>query len=167
MLDKNYCYKILFEMKDDYNVMPMLTLLSQSNIVPKKVVEFINQHRDLELTQFYSQIRKMRNQKNSKLYYQLVNEDRDPIESLKAVSSFITRALIYSEKLDSNERLVFLKSARVQECSISLSKYFVDNDIRLVLEILNMIRDDIKMLEEKEDGSRQEVEQTNESNKSA
>lgn len=150
MLDKTYCYKILLEMKDTHNIIPYVNLLSKSNIVPKEVVQFINQHRDLELTNFYEKLRESYNNKKSKLYLQIVNEKRDPLNILKTISSFITRSLIFSEKLDEKDKLSFYKSVRMNECSLALSKYFIDNDISLVLEILNIVRDDIKILEDKE-----------------
>lgn len=152
MLSKNTCYKILLEMRDDgQNVTRYINLVSSNTIVPKEVIQFINNQRPLKVTEYYDELRKLHNKKHVKLYKELLEESRDDIQRMtKVLSSYITRALIYTENMDGQDKFNFLENARIPDCSVALSKYFIDKDDSLIKETFDLIRTDIKILENKE-----------------
>lgn len=151
MLTRQDCYKILFEMSNKgLNVQKQISTLSTSTKVPIELIRFINQNRELNVTTFYESLRKKHNAKSSKLYLKLMKEEIEATECLKTLSSYITQVLIMSESIDTGERKSFYNSVRIKEALSALNKYFLEQDITECIDILKMIKSDIKILENKE-----------------
>ena len=147
MLTKNDCLLLLVEIgnkgidtKDMGN-----KLFSQSGI-DMEVLKFINNHRPLELSDFYNTLRKNYNNKKSKLYKEIVQIDqKEPKDIVITLSSLLTQILLYSNKVEN--KLLFLKHARADEISKVLSNYCKTYDTTLCIQILSLIRADLKALE--------------------
>lgn len=152
MINRIDCYKVLFEMKKNgIDVERQIKMLSTSSTVPKEIIEFINDKRPLHIREFYETLRKKGNQKGSKLYKNIVKEKQDnSIEAAKTLSSLLTHILIKAETLELSEVYSFYKQARVLEINEALHKYFTEGDTISILEELKYIREDIKILENKE-----------------
>lgn len=149
MLNRQECYKLLFEIKSKgINTDEQLSLLSRSSLVPKEIIKFINNNRQLEVKEFYENLRKKYNSKSSKLYLQLVKEDLEPIEILKTLCSYNTQVILYSENLTNKKN--YLDNSRIKESLQALTKYFNEQDISECIDILKIIKSDIKILENKE-----------------
>lgn len=150
MISKQECYKILLEMRNEgNNVNEYLNILAGKPKVPSEVIKFINENRNLEVTAFYEKLRSKYNKKRSKLYKTLVDEGNPPENYVKTLSSFITQALIAGESLDDVKRIGFYRSLKLKECAASLYGYFEDQDLTALINLVRLIKTDIKILEEK------------------
>ena len=116
-----------------------------SSQLPMSVIKFINDNRQLELADFYNQIRKSYNNHQSKLYINIVKEIEDPTETLTTLSAMLTQILRYSKKVDN--KTMFLRHARATDITKVLTNYFTTYDITLAQKLLRLIKADIKALE--------------------
>ena len=132
MYNKQQCYKLLFDMRNQgINVMQQLTELSNSVNVPDNVIKFINEHRSLDITRFYEELRKENNKKGSKLYKEIVDEAKDPIKRIKAISSYITKGIIAAEKFEIVDKPSFYKAIRLDECVKALNEYVANGSVNV------------------------------------
>ena len=151
MLSKQECYKILLDMRaDGVNVNKPISQLASAPTVPPEVIKFINENRNLAITEFYRVLRKKSNSTKNKLYKEIVTEVQQPMDKVKALSSFITQGVIAGEKLELKERENFFKALRLNECAKVLMNYFENSDIQPLLEMVLLIKNDIKIFENKE-----------------
>lgn len=151
MLSKQECYKILLDMRaDGVNVNKPISQLASASTVPPEVIKFINENRNLAITEFYRVLRKKSNSTKNKLYKEIVTEVQQPMDKVKALSSFITQGVIAGEKLELKERENFFKALRLKECAKALMNYFENSDIQPLLEMVLLIKNDIKIFENKE-----------------
>ena len=74
-----------------------------------------------------------------------MKEIEQPFEVLTTLSSLLTQILLYSKKLEDN-RTLFLKHSRAEEISKVLTYYFRTYDITKAIELLKLIKADIKVL---------------------
>lgn len=111
------------------------------------VIKFINDNRELELTNFYKKIRKSYNNKKSKLYYNIVRSDETDLadSTLTTLSALLTQIILYSQSIENQE--MFLRHARCNEITKVLSLYFRDYDLTNCIKLLTLIKADIKALE--------------------
>lgn len=121
--------------------------ISGNSTVSLDILKFINKNRPLEVLKFYEHIRKNYNKKKSKLYINIVKEIDKPDEVLSTLSSLLTQILLYSRKLENN-KVLFLKHSRAEDISKVLLYYFKTYDINKAIELLRLIKADIKALEE-------------------
>lgn len=151
MLSKLDVYQILFEMKAQniQGAEENIKLISKSVEVPLDVIRYINDNRSLQITEFYEDLRRKSNTKASKLYKNLMKEDKQPQEVLKTASSYVTQVLIRAEQLDLQERTIFYDNSRVKQISEGIHNYFNNGEIRSLLDVLTTVRKDIKILENK------------------
>ena len=112
-----------------------------SRDIPISVLQFINRHRQLDLTGFYEKLRKSYNDKHSKLYISIVKEVQNPEEVLTTLSSLNLQILLYSKNAQNKQ--MFLKHARAKEINIVLTRYFTDYDLTSCLKLLHLIRADL------------------------
>ena len=105
-----------------------------SEDIPLDVVKFINDQRELDVSKFYTYIRKSYNQKRSKLYIQIMREMEDINETLITLSSLHLQILLFSKKVE--DRNLFLKHARVQEICQSLNKYYQTFDMSACFKLI-------------------------------
>lgn len=148
MISRSDCFLLIDDLKHQgIDVREPLKELTLSRNVPVSVVQFINSKRRLELSEFYEKLRKNYNKKTSKLYGNVVKEIKNPNEVLTTLSSFLTQILLYSEKVEDKE--MFLRHARAKEISTVLTKYFIDFDLTSCVALMQLLKADIKALENK------------------
>lgn len=150
MITKNDCLLLLTEIEDYTKDKKELSEITQkvitSNNISIEVLKYINKFRPLEIHQFYERLRHNYNSKKSKLYRNIVKEIDSPKEVLTTLSSLLTQILLFSENCE--DKQLFLKHSRAKEISVVLSKYFEDSDITICLQLLRLIKADLKSLEE-------------------
>lgn len=153
MLTRNDCLLLLSELETFGNVdkekLKQITLKTASQLnISLDTLKFINTYKPLDVKNFYNQIRQNYNNKKSKLYINIVKEIDDTTKVLTTLSALLTQILLYSEKCDNKQ--LFLQHSRAKEISLALSKYFEDYDITICLQLMRIIKADIKVLEELE-----------------
>lgn len=116
-----------------------------SPTIPIDVLKFINDHRELDLTNFYRHIRTSYNQKKSKLYKNIVTEIDNPEDVLTTLAALGLQILLYSNK--ANDRQLFLKAARFSEIESCLANYARTYDISSCLKLIKLIKLDCKAVE--------------------
>lgn len=146
MITKNDCLILLNEL----NVRGIDTSQQLLEIVKQQkpdleIIKFINDNRQLDLTNFYYKIRKSYNEKRSKLYINIVKEIEDPSEVLTTLSAMLTQILIFSKTVEN--KAMFLRHARAEEISAVLNNYFKNYDITYAQKLLKIIKADVKCVE--------------------
>ena len=151
MITKNDCLLLLSELRESYNVpeediQKQTRLVISSKDIPLQTLKFIDSYKPLDVIEFYQTLRRNYNNKRSKLYRNIVREIEDPQEVLTTLSSMLTQILLFSKHCDN--KLMFFQHTRAKEISTCLRKYFEDSDITICLQLLRLIKADIKCLEE-------------------
>ena len=148
MITKNDCYLLLaeYEKSGIDTKEPLNQLMSDNSNTPNlQVLKFINDHRQLDVMNFYNKIRKSYNQKKSNLYINIVKEIEDPNEVVITLSAMLTQILLFSKSAENKQ--MFLKHARSQEISLVLLNYFKNYDITNCIKLLKLIKADLKVIE--------------------
>lgn len=146
MITRSDCYLLLSDLQDSgIDTTKAISDLSTSKDIPISVIKFINDNRQLDLSQFYENLRKNYNNKKSQLYINIVKETQDPDKLLVTLSALLTQILLYSNKV--NDKQLFLKHSRADEISKVLTKYFIDYDLTTCVKLLRLIKADLKTLE--------------------
>ena len=146
MITRNDCLILLNELnvKGIDTSKQLLEIVAQKN--PSiEIIKFINDNRQLDLTNFYYKIRKSYNEKRSKLYINIVKEVEDPNEILTTLSAMLTQILIFARTVE--DKTMFLRHARAEEISAVLNNYFKNYDITYAQKLLKVIKADIKCIE--------------------
>lgn len=147
MITKNDCLLLLSEIESlGVNTKEMTIKVINSHSIPLEVLEFIYKNKNLEILNFYFKLRKNYNMKKSKLYKEIVQIDtKEPKDIVITLSSLLTQILLYSNLVE--DKQLFLKHARCEEISKVLTNYFITYDTRLCVDLLRLIRADLKALE--------------------
>jgi SUMO ligase MMS21 Smc5/6 complex component len=116
------------------------------NGVSISTIQFINSNRQLDLYKFYEKIRKSYNQKHSNLYINIVKEIDDINKVLITLSALETQILIFSKNVEDRE--MFLRHSRALEISKVLSNYFINYDSKPCIKLIQLIKADLKCLQE-------------------
>ena len=116
------------------------------NGVSISTIQFINSNRQLDLYKFYEKIRKSYNQKHSNLYINIVKEIDDINKVLITLSALETQILIFSKNAEDKE--MFLRHSRALEISKVLSNYFINYDSKPCIKLIQLIKADLKCLQE-------------------
>ena len=128
------------------NITPYIKRLSEVDDIDLDTIQFINKHRNLDLCKFYEKLRKSYNDKRSKLYINIVKEDfSKPEVVLTTLSSLLTQILLFSDKVEDKD--MFLRHSRAQEISKVLTLYFNNYDLSNAVQLLRIIKCDLKVLE--------------------
>lgn len=109
------------------------------------VLKFINDNRQLDLTNFYIKVRKSYNNKKSKLYINIVKETEDVREVLTTLSALLTQILLYEKNVE--DRAMFYQHARAEEITKVLQNYFKTYDLTPCIKLIKIIKADIKVCE--------------------
>ena len=143
MISKNDLVLILTELseKDGIDTTGMVTKVLTSKTIPFDVLKYINDKRELEVSKFYSHIRKSYNQKKSKLYLNIVKEIEDVNEVLTTLASLNLQLLLFSKKVEDKE--LFFKHSRAEEITKVLNLYFQNYDLTNCIRLLHLIKADI------------------------
>ncbi|MBO7211325.1 MAG: hypothetical protein J6V44_10035 [Methanobrevibacter sp.] len=117
------------------------------NGVSISTIQFINSNRQLDLYRFYEKIRKSYNQKHSNLYINIVKEIEDVNKVLITLSALETQILIFAKNVEDRE--MFLRHSRANEISKVLHNYFTTYDSKPCIKLIQLIKADLKCLQEK------------------
>ena len=117
----------------------------QSKEIDLDVLKFINDHRQLDLTNFYEKIRKSYNNKRSKLYINIVKEEEETSKVLSTLSALLTQIILYSKEVDN--MVMFYNHSRADEITKVLNNYFKTFDLTNCLKLMKVIKADIKVCE--------------------
>lgn len=146
MISKNDCYLLLAGIKESgIDTSLAIEDLTNSSSPSIAVIKFINDNRQLDLSRFYEKLRKSYNQKKSKLYINIVKEIDVPSEVLSTLSALLTQIMLYAKTVD--DQSMFLKHSRAREILQVLNIYLSTSDLTKCLELMRIIKADIKALE--------------------
>lgn len=146
MIQRQDLILLLTEMKErGEDVTDQINKVISSNSIPLDVLKFINDNRELEVTEFYKHIRRNYNKKKSKLYMNIVGEIKDPNDILTTLASFALQTLLYSNKV--SNKPMFLKHVRFEEVEKCLANYAKTYDLVTCQKLLYLIRSDLKAVE--------------------
>lgn len=109
------------------------------------VLKFINDNRQLELTNFYKKIRKSYNDKKSKLYINIVKETEEVRDVLTTLSALLTQIILYAKNVDN--MVMFYQHSRAEEIAKVLTNYFKTFDLTNCIKLIQVIKADIKVCE--------------------
>ena len=117
-----------------------------SSQYPKiEILKFINDNRQLDLTNFYKKIRKSYNKGGSKLYINIVKEKEEVKEVLTTLSALLTQIILYSKEVDN--MIMFYQHSRAEEITKVLDNYFKTFDLTNCIKLMKIIKADIKVCE--------------------
>lgn len=148
MIRKDDCVLLLTQIEEEkhISVKHYITKLMTSDSIPEDILKFINDNRQLDLTAFYKKVRKSYNANKSNLYKNLVRETfKNPEEVLKTLASLSLQILLFTDKVE--DKISFLKHSRFEEVTRVLNNYSKTYDLRPCLNLLYLIKSDIKILE--------------------
>ena len=146
MITRADLFLLLSELQDSgINTKEQLLKLSKTDKVDLGVVKFINDNRELSLTKFYQKIRKSYNDKKSKLYINIVKETEDLTDVITTLSALLTQIILFSKGIDDKE--MFFRHSRCDDITKALAKYFATYDLIPCIQLLKLIKADIKALE--------------------
>lgn len=146
MITKTDCVLLLTELQENgVDVSLQLKKLMKQSTPDIEIIKFINDNRQLDLSNFYNKIRKSYNNKKSKLYINIVKEITDPNKVLTTLSAMLTQILLFSEIAENKQ--LFLKHARSEEISLVLLNYFKNYDLTNCMKLLRIIKADLKAVE--------------------
>ena len=146
MIQRQDLILLLTEMQDrGENVSSQINKVLSSQSIPLDVLKYINDNRQLDVTEFYKHIRKNYNNKKSKLYKNIVGEIKDPNDVLTTLASFALQTLLYSDKVQNKQ--MFLEHVRFEEVERCLANYAKTYDLVTCQKLLYLIRSDLKAVE--------------------
>ena len=113
-----------------------------------EALKYINEHRSLEIVNFYEKIRKSYNAKKSDLYINIVRDIDDPTEVLTTLASLNLQILLFSKKIEQAQDVVeFFKQARAEELTRVLNNYYKTYDLTSCIKLLRLYKVDLMCLE--------------------
>lgn len=148
MVTKNDCLLLLSCMEETYpdEVKVLIGELIKTGKPTNRVLKFINDHRQLDLTQFYEKIRKSYNQRKSNLYINIMKEVDDATEVLTTLSSMALQILLFGRT--ATDKTMFFRNAKLADIYDVLHNYAVNGDIVPCNKLMRIIKADIKAMEE-------------------
>lgn len=146
MITKNDAYILLADLADKgIDTTSAINDLASSVNLPLSVIKFINDNRQLDLTQFFERLRKNYNNKKSTLYGNIVKDIEEPSKVLTTLSALLTQILLFSDKV--SDRQMFLRHSRCNEITLVLNNYFKTYDLTNCIKLIRIIKADLKALE--------------------
>lgn len=147
-ISKLDCLAILNDIKESgIDTTKVTKELLSSNSPSLSVIKFINDNRQLDLTRFYEKLRLSYNNKKSTLYKNLVKElDTNNIgDAIITLNSYALQVTLFAKNLE--DKQMFYRFARLEEVYRCLHWYSKRYDLTPALNLLGLIRADIKTLE--------------------
>lgn len=146
-ISKQECLNLLFELKNkgiDSSAQIKKLLLQQEPSI--EIIKFINDHKELDIRKFYEKLRHSYNDKHSKLYINIVKcNELDSDELVCCAGALLQQILLFNKKVESND---FLSQARFDEILYCLQQYYETKDLIKIRTLLNLVKADLKVLEE-------------------
>lgn len=147
MLTKSDLILILSDMQNKgIDIKNNLMKAVRGDTISLDVLKFIEENRQLDISAFYTLLRKNYNSKKSPLYKNLVREEmNEPEDVLTTLAALNLQILLYAKKLDDNK--LFLKHSRAEEITFVLNNYYKNYDLIPCLKLLRLIKADLKAFE--------------------
>lgn len=146
MLQKTDVILLLTDLQEQgIDVKDQLNKTIVSPTVQLDVLKFINDHRSLDVTEFYKHIRKSYNNKRSDLYVNIMKEVEDPQELLTTLASFSLQSILYSKNVSNKQ--MFLRHARLEDVEKCLLDYAQTYSLINCQNLISLLRADIKAVE--------------------
>jgi hypothetical protein len=146
VITRNDCLILLKNLQEQgLDTSKQVIELVSSRDVPISVIKFINDNRQLDLTNFYERLRKNYNNKKSSLYINIVKETEDVNKVITTLSALFLQIMLYSRDLENKQ--IFLKHARADEINKVLALYLKYQDLTNCNKLIKIIKADIKVLE--------------------
>ena len=148
MIRKDDCVLLLTQIQEEkgIDVKNYITKVIVDSNISEDILKFINDNRQLDLTAFYRKVRKSYNANKSSLYKNLVRETfNKPEDVLTTLASLSLQILLFNDKVE--DKASFLKHSRFEEITRVLNNYAKTYDLRPCLNLLYLIKSDIKILE--------------------
>lgn len=147
MLTKNDLLLLLTDLEEKgIDTKAQETLLFKSNGIPKDVLKFINDNRQLDVAGFYEMLRSNYNKKKSPLYKNLVKEEfKDASDVLTTLAALNLQILLYAKHLEDSK--MFLKHSRAEEVTEVLNNYYKTYDLIPCFKCLKLVKSDLKVFE--------------------
>lgn len=147
MLKKTDVLMLLTELQEKgENVDNYIKTLYKGVNIPLDTIKFINDHRQLDVAQFYEKIRSNYNHKKSDLYINIVKDIDDLDDILTTLAAYNLQVLLFGRKIQNKE--MFYKASRAEEVTRVLNNYYKTYDIDKCRLVLSLIKADIKLFEE-------------------
>ena len=143
MITKNDVLMLLSKIENDgINTKEQIQALYSTGSIPISVLQFINTHRNIDVSDFYTLLRKNYNNKKSNLYKNLIKEEQSDIEEcLTTLAALNLQILLFARKLEDEK--IFLNQSRANEIVQALSNYYTTYDPKPCLKLLRLIRLDM------------------------
>ena len=106
-------------------------------------LKFINEHRPLDVTEFYERVRKNYNDKRSNLYKNIVREVEDSQDVLTTLHALSLQIILYSKHVEPKNISMFFKHTRAEEITRVLNNYYKTYDIISAKKLLKLIKADL------------------------
>lgn len=146
MISKQDCYLLLADLQNKgIDTNKILAKLVNQNEITLDIIKFINDNRQLDLTDFYETLRKNYNKKKSSLYINIVKDIENPTEVLTTLAALNLQILLFSKHLENKQ--MFFRHARASEITAVLNNYYKTYDITNCIKLLRIIKTDLKALE--------------------
>lgn len=150
MVTKSDCLILLFELRDKgIDTSEKISEVLSLQVPTADIIAYINKNRQLDVQKFYEKLRDSYNHKKSNLYINIVREEiKDPKDSLTTLASLNLQILLFAKKLEDPQ--MFLRHARFDEINKCLLNYSRTYDLKPCIELLQLLRADLKVLKESE-----------------
>lgn len=146
MISKQDCYLLLADLQNKgIDTTEILNQIVTTGEITLDVIKFINDNRQLDLTDFYETLRKNYNKKKSSLYINIVKDIENPTEVLTTLAALNLQILLFSKHLENKQ--MFYRHARASEITAVLNNYYKTFDITNCIKLLRVIKTDLKALE--------------------
>ena len=146
MISKQDCYLLLARLQNKgIDTTEVLNQIVTTGEITLDVIKFINDNRQLDLTDFYETLRKNYNKKKSSLYINIVKDIENPTEVLTTLAALNLQILLFSKHLENKQ--MFYRHARASEITAVLNNYYKTFDITNCIKLLRVIKTDLKALE--------------------
>ena len=146
MISKQDCYLLLADLQNKgIDTTEVLNRIVTTGEITLDVIKFINDNRQLDLTDFYETLRKNYNKKKSSLYINIVKDIENPTDVLTTLAALNLQILLFSKHLENKQ--MFYRHARASEITAVLNNYYKTYDITNCIKLLRVIKTDLKALE--------------------
>ena len=149
MLQNNDLVLLLTELEaeGDTEASKFIYNIVGQSTVSLDALKYINNHRHLDVVDFYEGLRKSYNNKKSKLYKNLLKDELSVNDSLATLHSFALQLFLYSKKLEDSNKLMFYKHIRAEEITRVLNDYYKTYNISSIFKMMRLLRADLVAFE--------------------
>ena len=147
LISKHDCYKYLFDIKDKgIDVSEHISSLAVNGVPDSQTLKLITEHFNVPTIEFY----KFLNNKKHNIIKETLSSQGAPVSTyIKIATSIITQATITLEKQFKDDLVganKFMECLGLAKLSSALTEYFTTNNFTSLVETVNSVRTDIKLI---------------------